>query len=249
MLLVRSFRYRAINGTLHPSSTRSTTFPVKVQGIIKQAKSTPCVITNEITSITTQDNIDIVLTQHAETSLTLEGGANLLPFITTVVSGGELSISSANRCGILRDYNIPITAYISLPNLTHINYTGQGNITNTGVLNFPYLSVESSGGTGDIHLNVNADELSLRQHSGPADFTFTGNATKSYVYTLGNGWFYLNNLITDQSHVNQNGTGDIIVHAKNELIVEMRYSGNVLYSGDPILELADQSGSGDVIKE
>jgi hypothetical protein len=213
--------------------------------IVKEQRTIP----NEITSITTQDNIDIVITQSTTAALHLEGGANLLPYINTVISGGELSISSTNSCGMLRDYNIPITAYISLPNLTHINYTGQGVITNTGVLNFPFLAIESSGGTGKIHLNVNVDELSIKQHSGPADFTLTGIATTSYVYSLGNGWFDFKDLITRKSHVSHNGTGDIFVHANDELRVELRHSGNVLYTGAASLNLTEKSGSGEVIKK
>ncbi len=206
-------------------------------------------ITNNITSISTQDNIDIVITQSAISSLVLEGGANLLPYVNTVVSGGELSISNANRCGMLRAYKIPITVYLSLPNLTHINYTGQGNITNTAVLNFPFLAIESSSGTGEINLAVNVDELSVKQHSGPADFTLTGIAAKAYVYTLGNGWFHFEHLITNQSHVSHNGTGDIFVHANDELRVELRHSGNVLYTGNANLDLTEKSGSGEVIKQ
>jgi hypothetical protein len=213
--------------------------------VLKEQRS----ITQDITIINTQDNIDIILTQSVTPSLTIEGGTNLLPYIETVVSGNELSISSANKCGILRDYDLPITAYLSLPNLTHINYTGQGSITNTGVLSLPILLVESFGGTGDINLNVAVTELSIKQHGGPSDFTFAGNATNSYVYTIGNGWFYLNNLITIQSFVSHSGTGDVFVNVTDELRVDLKYSGNVFYSGNATLNLAEKSGSGEVTKQ
>lgn len=213
--------------------------------ILKEQRS----ITQEITVINTQDNIDIVLTQSANASLTIEGGANLLPYIETVVSGNELRISSTNKCGIFRDYDIPITASISLPNLTHINYTGQGTITNTGVLSLPFLLVESFGGTGDINLNVAVTELSIKQHGGPSDFTFTGSANESYVYTIGNGWFYLNNLISNQSYVSHSGTGDVFVNVTDELRVDLKYTGNVFYTGNANLNITEKSGSGEVIMQ
>ena len=207
------------------------------------------VITSEVTSIKTEDNIDIVITQSNEASLIVEGGANLLPYINTEISGNQLLISSDNKCSMFRDYSIPITLYLSIPNLTKIDYTGQGNISSTNRLNLPVLDIESSGGTGSFNLHLDVDELSLRQHSGPADFTFIGEVNKSYIYTLGNGWFSLKDLVTNQVHVSHNGSGDIIVNAKNDLRIELRSTGNISYYGDPKVNLTVHSGSGQLIKK
>jgi len=150
---------------------------------------------------------------------------------------------------MFRDYNIPITVYLTIPNLTRIDYTGQGNITSTSTLNFTDLKIESRAGTGSINLDLNVNNLSIKQHSGPADFTFTGNANKSYIYTLGNGWFYLSNLVTNSVHVSHNGSGDVIVNAVNELKVELRYKGNVIYYGNPSLDVTLHTGEGEIIKK
>ena len=207
------------------------------------------VISSDVTMIRTQNNIDIVITQSNEASLTIEGGENLLPYINTDVSGTEITISSDNKCSMLRDFSIPITAYLSLPNITKINYTGQGDITSTNTLNLTSLDIESRGGTGSINLNVNVEDFFLRQHSGPADFTFTGSVNNSYVYTLGSGWFYLNNFLTNNLHVSHNGTGDVVVNANKELIIELRYIGNVEYYGNPNLNVTEHTGTGEIIKK
>ncbi len=207
------------------------------------------VISSEVTMIRTEDNIDIQITQGNEASLTIEGGENLVPYIKTDVSGSELSISSDNKCSLFRDYSIPITAYLTLPNITHINYTGQGIITSSGVLNLTSLRIESSGGTGTINLNVNVDNFELIENSGYTDFNIAGNTNDSYVYTLGNSWFYLNDLVANRSHVSHNGTGDVFVNAVTSLGVELRAIGSLFYYGNPNLNVNVHTGSGEITKK
>ena len=207
------------------------------------------VISADITHIDTQDNIDIIFTQSNTPNLTVEGGVNLLPFINTDISGNSLTISSDNKCSMFRDNSIPITVYLSLPNINRIDYAGKGDVISTNTLNVSSLDIESRGGTGSFNLSVNVDNLSIRQHSGPADFTFTGSANNSYVYTLGNGWFYLNYLITNTAHVNNSGTGDVAIFAINSLLIELTSIGNINYSGDPVVTISNHSGSGKLIKK
>lgn len=206
-------------------------------------------ISSGVTTIIAEDNIDIILTQSNEASLTIEGGENLLPYINTDISGNELTISSDNKCSMLRDYSIPITAYLSIPDLTKISCNGQGNISSTNTLNFPDFQFETSKGTGSINLELNSKNVSVIQHSGPADITLRGSTDFLYVYTLGNGWFYLNKLVSKSVHVSHSGSGDINVNANDELRIELRSVGNVVYYGDPVLNVTLHTGDGKIIKK
>ncbi|MGB0887314.1 MAG: head GIN domain-containing protein [Vicingaceae bacterium] len=213
--------------------------------IIKEQR----LVSADVNSITTADNIDIVLTQSITPSLTLEGGANLLPYINTDIEANELNISSDNKCGMFRDYNIPITAYLSLPNVANISYTGQGNITSANKLMYDKLIISSNGGTGNVELEVDVNEISIQQHSGPADFAIKGRANYSYIYTLGEGWFDQNSLKVNNVHVNHSGTGNVYVKPLIDLNIELRSSGDLIYSGSPNLKIAEHSGSGRIIKK
>lgn len=213
--------------------------------IVKEQRAIPA----GVTTIIAEDNIDIILTQSNEASLTIEGGENLLPYINTDISGSELTISSDNKCSMFRDYSIPVTAYLSIPNLNKISCNGQGNITCTNTLNFPDFQFETSKGTGSINLNLNSNNVSVIQHSGPADITLKGSTDFLYVYTLGNGWFYLNNLVSKYVHVSQNGSGDISVNTTNELRIELRSAGDLIYYGDPVLNVTLHTGVGEIIKK
>ncbi|MBL4592681.1 MAG: DUF2807 domain-containing protein [Flavobacteriales bacterium] len=207
------------------------------------------VISSDVTSIKTKDNIDIVITYSNEPSLRIEAGENLIPFINTDISDGELSLSSDNKCSMLRNYDTPIVVYVSLPNLTNIDYTGQGIITSSNTLNYSDFTFETRNGTGSINLDLNSTNVSIIQHTGPADITLTGTTNNLYAYSGRQGWQYLNNISANNVHVNNAGSGDIIVRAINNLLVELTYIGNIDYYGSPNVIVSVHTGSGELRKK
>ncbi|PCJ25971.1 MAG: hypothetical protein COA97_06590 [Flavobacteriales bacterium] len=213
--------------------------------IVKEVRA----ISSDILTIKTEDNIDIVITQSTEASLTIEGGENLLPYVSTDVSGNVLSISSDNKCSLFRDYDIPITVYLSIPNLTKIDYTGQGIITSTNTLNFPDFRFETNTGTGSINLQLNSTNVSVIQHTGPADITLSGTTNNLFAFLGETGWQHLNNLVANDVHVNNSGSGDIIVTANSTLLVELSYIGNIDYYGNPTVTVSSHTGSGQLRKK
>jgi len=212
--------------------------------IIKEQR----LVSAEITHIDTQDNIDIVLTQSNTPALSVEGGANLLPYVNTAITGNTLTISSDNKCTMFRDNSIPITVYLSIPNINRIDYTGKGNVTSTNVLNLDALAIESRGGTGSFDLNINVNEFSIGQHSGPADFTITGVVENAQIYTLGSGWFFLKDCLVKNMSINQSGIGDLTVNVSNNLDVQIGSSGNLFYYGNPNVDILSTAGTGQIIK-
>jgi len=160
-----------------------------------------------------------------------------------------LVIKSDNKCSFLRSYSKPINVYLTTPNLKRINYKGNGNISSTNVLSFADFSIDSDGGTGSVNLALISEKLNIQQHNGPADFTLIGFTKELYVYSLGTGWFFLDNLNANSAHVSCNGLGDITVNVLNTLRIDLRYIGNVNYYGNPILDVTEHSGSGKIVKK
>jgi len=194
------------------------------------------------------DKINLYIKQDSVVSLRVEAGANLLPLITTEVSNNLLKIKSDNRCDFLRSYDKAINVFLSVPNLKKITYNGYGAINTVNTLTFPELVLEANKATGSIKMALITDYLKVLQHTGPADFTFYGSSKKTYLYTIGNGWFHFENFESDEVHVNTSGTGDVIVNAKSNLLVELYAIGNVYYYGNPTLTITNHTGSGEVKK-
>lgn len=206
-------------------------------------------IDNTITEIVIEDNIDVIISQGAESKLAIEGGENLLPYINTDISGSLLKITSDNKCGFFRDYNKPLTAYIILPDLKKITINGQSDMASDGILDVSTLDVDMRKATGTVQLNLNADAVAIRQHTGPADVYLSGTTKKLYAYSGGNGWLYLNGMQVKNAHVNHGGTGDIFVKADSTLLVELTSIGNINYYGNPLVTVSVNSGKGDLRKK
>jgi hypothetical protein len=205
------------------------------------------VVSAEFSSIITANGINIEITQGTPTSLILEGGANLLPYINTEFSDGKLSISSDNKCRLFRDYSIPITVYLTVDNLSKIEYSGQGIITSSTMLCFPDFIFETYNGTGSVQLNLKSNNIGIIQHTGATDITLSGSTNSLYAYLFGTGRQNHEALSADVVHVKNTGTGDVAVTANRTLLIELSSSGNISYYGNPLLTIGDESGSGKLI--
>lgn len=206
-------------------------------------------ITTGVTKIIVEDNIDLHLIQGNDVQLKLEGGKNLLPYINSDITNDVLTLSSDNKCGFFRDNKKTLIAYLTLPNIEHIDLLGQGNLTNSGILKYPSFSIEASSATGSVNLSVQSDFFSVGQHSGVADFTISGTANQANFYTLGNGWMYADKLYAKSVHVNHAGSGDIFVQPLQSLLIELAGSGNIIYYGNPDVTVSVNKGSGKIIKK
>jgi hypothetical protein len=60
---------------------------------------------------------------------------------------------------------------------------------------------------------------------------------------------FLSNLTANTVHVNTNGTGDVIVKPVNTLLVELSSLGNIIYNGNPVVNVSSHTGSGKIIKQ
>ncbi|MFL3664744.1 MAG: head GIN domain-containing protein [Flavobacteriales bacterium] len=207
------------------------------------------IIGNDITHIILKDKLNLVLRQDSTPSLTIEGGENLLKYVRARQKGTELELKNDNKCNFLRSYKEEITVYLSLPNIKYINYTGFGNVSSLGELKLDEFTFETRNGTGSINLTIDVQKINILQHTGPADFTLSGKAKFTYLFSGGSGWLTCKNLISENAHVNHDGTGDITLTATNSLLIELTSLGNIEYYGNPSVTISQQSGKGKLIKK
>lgn len=207
------------------------------------------VIGNDITHIILKDKLNLVLRQDSIASLTIEGGENLLKYVRARQKGTELELKNDNKCNLLRSYKEEITVYLSLPNIKYINYTGFGNVSSLGELKLDEFIFETRNGTGSINLTIDAEKISVLQHTGPADFTLSGKARFAYLFSGGSGWLKCEHLISETAHVNHDGTGDVILTATNSLLIELTSLGNIEYYGNPNVTVSKHTGRGKLIKK
>ena len=200
------------------------------------------------TEVELYNNVNLFIKQDSIFKISVEAGNHLISLIETSVTNNKLTIKNHNKCNWVRSYEKPINVSISVKNINHIIYYGSGNITSTNTLTGSDLNVESFYGGSSINLSVNVETIHSAIHTGPADLNISGYATISYVYCAGNGFIRFDNLYTNDTYLENKGTGNCYVWVNSTFVAELHYIGDVYYKGDPHSITTDITGTGRLIK-
>jgi len=205
-------------------------------------------VTDPFTEIFVEDRINVILTE--DTTLpqlvTVEAGEKLIGLIRTVVEGGVLHISDANRCGFTRRYDVPVNVYIRVSNnITRITNKGTALISNSDTCTVPTVSLETFS-TGDIKLNMHAGSIYTQQH-GNGDVEVYGDAHEVIVFNTGNGFTLADQCKTGYCWVYTRTTGKITLYPVGLLISEIDGPGNVYYRGQPGQIISTENNTGELL--
>jgi hypothetical protein len=184
---------------------------------------------------------DVVITQGAQESLTIEAEDNLLPLLETTVENGllVLGVKDGETIQPTKD----IRYFITVTNLDRLEISGAGDMSSSD-LTLDALSVDISG-TGDVSIaNLTLDTLSITV-SGAGDVDLSGTANSSSITVSGSGDYQACDLQSGTVGLEISGQGDAVVSATGTLTVDVSGMGDVAYVGTPEVS-QDVSGMGDV---
>jgi hypothetical protein len=152
---------------------------------------------------------------------------NILPFIATSIQNGSLLIGYKNNANITNDNS---EIYISMPSLTGVSISGDGQIEVTGnFLNNDNFTATVSG-------------------SGTISIT-NGTATNYQAKISGSGAIKSFGFAVQNAIVSIDGSGNAEVNVAKSLKATINGSGNIYYKGNGVLVDSSLSGSGQVIKQ
>jgi len=174
-----------------------------------------------ITGLELATSGQVEITNGATQSLSIEAPADVLPVLTSEVTGGVLRLSVKDRT-VLRNTD-KIHYKLTVPTLDRIVVTGAGDVTHPD-LKAPAITVEIDG-SGDVVLR--------------------GTVEKQVVDISGSGTYTAPDLATRTGEITVDGSGDADVRVADSLKVDVSGSGDVTYHGSPTLQ-KDISGSGKV---
>lgn len=203
---------------------------------------------NSFTEVELYDNINVILIEGTENKVEIEAGENLIPGITTNVSGGKLKIENTNTCNFMRSYKIPINVYLTYNSLRTFTHYGGGKITCQDTLRNNFYEFIQWFGSGNFELKINNDTLKLGFHTGSGNADIYGKTKELSLYSAGNSIFRCGNLLADKVYINQSSTGDFTVNAISELYVQIYNYGDVFYYGNPALLDQQFHGTGQLIQ-
>ncbi len=191
--------------------------------------------------------INVILTQDTLQNVRVESGKNLIAGISTMVTGGILTIQDNNGCKILRTGNDIANVYISTSQLQNITYYGSGNVSSTDTIRSVFFTVDCYYGSGSINLKLVSDSADAIVRTENADITFSGYGGFAYVYCAEASSVNLNQFAARAVYVVSKSVRDIDVNVTDSLQADILYKGNVYYKGNPLSIETQISNTGKLI--
>lgn len=162
-----------------------------------------------ITGVDLRSIGDLQIRQTGTESLTIEAAPDVLPKLTSEVSGGVLRLGAAPGTGIRTTG--PIVYRLSVAVLDSLAVTGAGDVTASGL--------QAGRLTVDIR--------------GAGDATLAGTVDTQVVTISGTGNYDGEDLQSTAAEVTISGAGDAVVRVGSRLDATIRGAGSVEYIGNP----------------
>ena len=196
--------------------------------------------------ISSAGSYNVIITMGNTESLKLEGDAEQIAEIETVVEEGILKIRNKKRSGSWnRNWNGKVNVYVNAKALKSITLSGSGDIDVKGVVKSADVTTTLSG-SGSISLTVDAKNYAATI-SGSGEIEVKGKTENAKINVNGSGDFEGDGLRTSVASARVSGSGDISINADKALDAAMSGSGNIRYGGNANVK-STKSGSGRISK-
>jgi hypothetical protein len=163
----------------------------------------------EFSRIRLDNSGELHIVQGDAVSVTIEAEDNLLPYLTTEVSGDELVLTTLENVSLRTTK--PIIYQITVVDLSLIEINGSATIAAE---------------------NLSLDMLQL-DISGTGHVTLSGEIEEMIIAISGTGTYNAEALVNAKTTLNISGTGEAAVNASDVLIVDISGTAQVTYTGDP----------------
>ena len=202
-------------------------------------------VVSGFTGIVNTSSFDVTVYYGNVSSVTVNADENLMQYIRTYISGGNLILETdQDRC--LESVN-RIEVSIVCPYIETLVLSGSGDME-INDFESDYLKINLSG-SGDIDMNNilvnNTLDASL---SGSGDINAEGKSADAKYSLSGSGNIRAEDMVVGDCDVVLSGSGDIHCRFVTSLKGVLSGSGDVYFVGDNTIENIRVTGSGDVIE-
>ena len=187
---------------------------------------------------------NVRLVSGAEGSISLEGDIEDLDQIETYVKKGTLVVKQKKSSWFNNWISDPVSIEIPVEEVAKIYLSGSGDIQSTFRLKADHFKTSISG-SGDIRLDIDAATLEGKI-TGSGDLQLKGSAQRTEYTVTGSGSIEAQSLKSQRGLAQITGSGDIDMHASEELEARITGSGDVNCIGNPERQITKVTGSGDI---
>lgn len=228
-----------------PSTAQWWQGSTKVEGNGKMATKTRTTSNYERVGLT--GAMDVELVKGSEGRLRIEAEENLIPHILTEVKNGELVISVEKGFNLQPSGKNPVKITVPFESLDGVFLTGSGDIYTSDLIKSDNFETKITG-SGNIRLHLQAKEARARL-TGSGDMDLRGSAEDFNCKITGSGDINAFDFKCETVDATVIGSGNLQVHASEELRANVPGSGDIVYSGNPRKEDFKTLGSGSVSKQ
>lgn len=205
-------------------------------------------ISTETRSVSNFDKIsisgsfDVILIKGDEGTIKIDASDNIIESIITEVKDDVLKVRFKKGINIRTSKSIDVS--ISYEDIEGVALSGSGSVGSTSKVHSESLALKVSG-SGNMKLDVDSKQL-LTAISGSGNLKLTGDTEDLSCSVSGSGNLSASDLSAKIVNAKISGSGNIKIHAINEIHAKTSGSGNIIYSGNPGIIKSNSSGSGSV---
>jgi hypothetical protein len=189
---------------------------------------------NAIKGLKLFSKINYTLIPDTVNEVRIEAGSNILPYITTEITNGELTVVNTMKCKFARSYKPEVNCYIHIRDtLNYILFEGSGALSCRDTIKSPKILLECNDASKSADLLLDVNTFDFRQYSGSADFTMRGKVGLLYLFAAGSGTMHCENLETIYTYATAKNVSKCYVYATYELGAEVLNWGQIFYRGNP----------------
>ncbi len=194
------------------------------KSITKEVYLTPydsLYIDGQMTINLIQDTTDFVV---------FSGGKNLLAKTDANEEGNSLTLKDNNHCKWTRSYKkSKITADLHFSRLQKIIFYRGADLFSSDTLHLKRLVISIWSKIATVDVLIDAQYTAMVLNAATGDYSFKGKSDFNYIYSVGNGNVYTDELQSKQGYIYSNSTGKTTFRISDKVEIEILNSGNVYY--------------------
>lgn len=184
-------------------------------------------------------NFDVIITSDKQSKLEIETDLNVQKYVLVKEDEGTLKVKIKKDVSL--ETNSPIKVFISTPLLKYLAIDGSTEVNGNGVFSGADEVKIKIAGSGKVKLDVNTP-ITQVEVAGSGDVMMGGQTREHIIKIAGSGDIKSENLLAEKVKVKLAGSGNVRVHAADELDISIAGSGDVFYSGNPSIKQSIAGG-------
>jgi|AntRauMFilla1563_2_1112583.scaffolds.fasta_scaffold01935_3 hypothetical protein len=200
-------------------------------------------VIGDISKLKISGIFNLIIIQSDNPSLRIEGDENLVSMLKVNQQGDLLELTlEGERESLFGNFDLDV--YVTVPNLTELEFEGVGNIKNEGTLTLETFEMTGEG-IGNIQLDMDAKSIDARFNL-MGNLKFKGTVEEIYLSNEGIGNVEASDMIAQNMTLISSGLGKVAVHCVGDLSITVNGIGAVSYIGFPNVIKEEINGMGSV---